>query len=533
MTRRSSGAGRPMLSTQRPELRRRAGACSALGEPVGQVVAQLLGQGVARSIACACAPARLISASLSAPAGSRSLPCQARMRQPALERRRCPICARCCSSGAGAAPRKPVSASVWRSRGPSACDSRKKSETTPSAGCSKRSTRCTRSVATSSRALGCIAGDYPCRVTRRAPPPEPQDPRRRRAPAAPPAAGLRRARRRRWACSGPTSRRLLSRALIGWNVAVWSYLGWVAARCCCAPTTGHMKRVALAQAESAATVLAIVIARGDRQRGRGRPSSWSPPRRPARATCWSHGVFAALTVARLLAAAADAVRPRLRRRLLPRPSPTAASTFPARRRGFEPDHTDFLYFAFTIAVTAQTSDVAVTTPADAAPGARPVDAVVRRSTPPSWRSRSTSPPASSERGRGAVSASRKRPSRPRTRAAAPRRRRAARRRRSPRARPRRTSGSPADRARAPARARAPRASCSLSPGSTGTTAWRDDRPVVELGGDEVHRRAGHLAAGLDRAPVRVQAGERRQQRRMDVEHAAGVALHEARRRGCA
>ena len=43
------------------------------------------------------------------------------------------------------------------------------------------------------------------------------------------------------------------------------------------------------------------------------------------------------------------------------PIPIAGSPFPARRASFEPDHTDFLYFSFTIAVTAQTSDVAVTT----------------------------------------------------------------------------------------------------------------------------------------------------------------------------
>ena len=43
------------------------------------------------------------------------------------------------------------------------------------------------------------------------------------------------------------------------------------------------------------------------------------------------------------------------------PSPTAASPFPESPKGFEPDHTDFLYFSFTIAVTAQTSDVGVTT----------------------------------------------------------------------------------------------------------------------------------------------------------------------------
>ena len=41
--------------------------------------------------------------------------------------------------------------------------------------------------------------------------------------------------------------------------------------------------------------------------------------------------------------------------------PDRGLAFPATPKGFEPDHTDFLYFAFTIAVTAQTSDVGVTT----------------------------------------------------------------------------------------------------------------------------------------------------------------------------
>ena len=35
--------------------------------------------------------------------------------------------------------------------------------------------------------------------------------------------------------------------------------------------------------------------------------------------------------------------------------------FPGATASFEPDHTDFLYLSFTIAVTAQTSDVAIST----------------------------------------------------------------------------------------------------------------------------------------------------------------------------
>jgi uncharacterized membrane protein len=43
------------------------------------------------------------------------------------------------------------------------------------------------------------------------------------------------------------------------------------------------------------------------------------------------------------------------------PEPDGGLAFPDPPRNFEPDHTDFLYFSFTIAVTAQTSDVGVTT----------------------------------------------------------------------------------------------------------------------------------------------------------------------------
>jgi uncharacterized membrane protein len=51
---------------------------------------------------------------------------------------------------------------------------------------------------------------------------------------------------------------ILERALFGWNVFVWLYL-IVVAIILLRADHGHIKRVALAQAESAATVLAIVV----------------------------------------------------------------------------------------------------------------------------------------------------------------------------------------------------------------------------------------------------------------------------------
>jgi uncharacterized membrane protein len=51
---------------------------------------------------------------------------------------------------------------------------------------------------------------------------------------------------------------LLTRGLLGWNVLSWLYLGWVGIVLVRADH-GHIKRVALAQAESAGTVLAIVV----------------------------------------------------------------------------------------------------------------------------------------------------------------------------------------------------------------------------------------------------------------------------------
>ena len=68
----------------------------------------------------------------------------------------------------------------------------------------------------------------------------------------------------------------------------------------------------------------------------------------------------------------------------------------------------------------------------------------------------------------------------------------------------------------------------MSSSSTGTAACSDDRPAVEFGVDEMHGRAAHAHAVLERLPLRVEAGKRRQQRRMDVQDPFGKRLEQRR-----
>jgi len=151
---------------------------------------------------------------------------------------------------------------------------------------------------------------------------------------------------------------LLSRALLGWNVLVWLYLVWVAIALARADS-GHIKRLALAQAESAGVVLTIVVAAAVMSLvvvifELVSAKAAGPHHLLA------HLVFAFVTVlgswlllptlfGLTYASAYYSVEP------------DSGLAFPGATPDFEPDHTDFLYFSFTIAVTSQTSDVGVTT----------------------------------------------------------------------------------------------------------------------------------------------------------------------------
>ncbi len=154
----------------------------------------------------------------------------------------------------------------------------------------------------------------------------------------------------------PGVRTLLSHALIGWNVATWSYLLSVLFLLLRADA-GHMKRVALAQAESAGTVLAIVTSAAVASLV-AVVFELAAAKAAAPGEMLVHGAFAAITVIGswlllpVLFALSYAAT-------FYTPEPDGGLQFPGATDGFEPDHSDFFYFAFTIAVTAQTSDVAV------------------------------------------------------------------------------------------------------------------------------------------------------------------------------
>lgn len=156
----------------------------------------------------------------------------------------------------------------------------------------------------------------------------------------------------------PDVQTTLSRVLIGWNVLAWLYLVWVAFVLGRADP-GHIKRFALAQAESAGAVLAVVVSAAITSLVAVVfeliAAKAAAPHHVA-----VHLLFALLTVLgswlllptlfALTYAAAYYRR-----------EPDAGLAFPGTNAKFEPDHTDFFYFSFTIAVTAQTSDVEVTT----------------------------------------------------------------------------------------------------------------------------------------------------------------------------
>jgi uncharacterized membrane protein len=157
----------------------------------------------------------------------------------------------------------------------------------------------------------------------------------------------------------PATYRLATRALLGWNVAVWLYLalvGWMMLRA----NHERLRRVAIAQAEGAGTVLAIVSASciasflgvvlelsAAKVRGVGHPLS--------------HIAFGLGTVAGAWLLLPTVFELTYASQYY-RSAEGHGLQFPGADKSFRPDYLDFLYFSFTIAVAAQTSDVSVTTP---------------------------------------------------------------------------------------------------------------------------------------------------------------------------
>jgi uncharacterized membrane protein len=149
----------------------------------------------------------------------------------------------------------------------------------------------------------------------------------------------------------------VTRVLIGWNVGVWLFLalvGWMMFQ----EDHEHLRRNAIAQAEGAPVVLAIVV---------------------------FAAIFSIVAIVEELSAAKQTGAPHAVQHILLALATVSGSwlllptlfsmnyatlyhgegrqgsglIFPGAEKSFEPDYADFLYFSFTIAVASQTADVAI------------------------------------------------------------------------------------------------------------------------------------------------------------------------------
>lgn len=157
----------------------------------------------------------------------------------------------------------------------------------------------------------------------------------------------------------PGAHSAVTRALLGWNVSVWLYLvlvGWMMLHA----DHGRLRRIAVAQAEGAATVLAIVSVASVVSL-LGIMVELSAAKVPGAPHALPHVAFALATVAGswLLLPTVFALT---YASMYYRSSHGTGLQFPSIDDGFKPDYGDFLYFSITIAVASQTADVSVSTP---------------------------------------------------------------------------------------------------------------------------------------------------------------------------
>jgi uncharacterized membrane protein len=160
------------------------------------------------------------------------------------------------------------------------------------------------------------------------------------------------------ACAATGIASPLTRALLGWNVSAWLFLGLMALM---ERRSDHerVRRLAIAQAESAATVLAIVILAAVMSVA-AIVVELAAAKQPGTRHALSHALFALSTVT-----ASWLLLPTLfamsYASLYYRHPNGEGLNFPGGEASFHPDYGDFLYFSFTIAVASQTADVAIST----------------------------------------------------------------------------------------------------------------------------------------------------------------------------
>lgn len=156
----------------------------------------------------------------------------------------------------------------------------------------------------------------------------------------------------------PNAPTLVTRCLLGWNVGVWLYLalvGWMMIR----SDHGRLKKIAIAQAEGAKTVLVVVALAAlfslgavvvELSAAKGSDARHALPHIVlALSTVVGSWLLLPFLFALNYASSYHA------------DSAGSGLGFPTVEKEFEPSYGDFLYFSFTIAVASQTSDVTVTT----------------------------------------------------------------------------------------------------------------------------------------------------------------------------
>jgi uncharacterized membrane protein len=150
-----------------------------------------------------------------------------------------------------------------------------------------------------------------------------------------------------------------TRGLLGWNVAVWLYLGLIGVMML-RSDHARLRRIAVAQAEGSSTILGMVVIASVASLV-GIVIEVAAAKVPGAHHATPHVLFALSTVVGSWL-------------LLPtlftlnyasafyRTEHGAGLRFPDADPNFHPGYTDFLYFSFTIAVAAQTADISVSSP---------------------------------------------------------------------------------------------------------------------------------------------------------------------------
>jgi uncharacterized membrane protein len=151
----------------------------------------------------------------------------------------------------------------------------------------------------------------------------------------------------------------IGRCLVGWNVGVWFYLAWTGWTMTHSDQA-HLKRVAVAQAEGATTVLAIVAFGALASFGaifmELAAAKAGGPRH-----AWPHVVFTLSTVTASWLLVPTLFSLNYASLFHASAGDNGGLKFPDQAPNFEPDYGDFLYFSFTIAVASQTADVTIST----------------------------------------------------------------------------------------------------------------------------------------------------------------------------